>query len=78
MDARGAAFAVVAVILVCAFQALFYLAPEVLAKPLWEGSAVTLSFLLGTLSIAVPIAVGWVIIHADSSDGESFDTSRHG
>lgn len=77
LDVRGALLAIITVILVCVFQALFYFAPEFLATPLSPGGALTLSFLLGTLSIVVPIAVGWLIIHTDKSDGETHDSSRH-
>jgi hypothetical protein len=77
VEARSATFAAVAVVLVSGFQALFYLAPAFLAKPLWEGGTLTVSFLLGTLSVAVPVAVGWLIIRADKTGGDTFDIARH-
>jgi hypothetical protein len=76
-DKRGAAYAVLAVVLIAAFQAMYYLAPDVLARPLWDGATLTLAFLLGTLSLAMPVAIAWWMIRADTADGETFDTTDH-
>ncbi len=77
LDKRGAAYAILAVVIVAGFQALYYLAPDVLARPLWDGANLTLAFLLGTLSLAIPVAIAWWMIRADTADGETFDTSQH-
>lgn len=77
LDKRGAVLAVLTVILAGLFLALFYAAPDLLARPLWEGGALTVAFLLGTLSLAVPVAIAWAIIRADRADGETFDTTHH-
>lgn len=77
LDKRGAALAVLTVVLAGLFMALFYLAPDLLARPLWEGGALTVAFLLGTLSLAVPVAIAWLIIRHDRAGGETFDTTHH-
>lgn len=77
LDKRGAVLAVLTVILAGLFMALFYVAPDLLAQPLWQGSALTVAFLLGTLSLAVPVIVAWAIIHPDRAGGETFDTTHH-
>lgn len=77
LDKRGAALAVLTVILAGVFMALFYVAPDLLVRPLWEGSALTVAFLLGTLSLAVPVFVAWAIIRPDRAGGETFDTTHH-
>ena len=77
LEKRGAALAVFAVVIVSLYQALFFAAPEILAQPLWTGSGLTLAFLLGSLSLIIPVAVAWLIIRTDTADDETFDTSRH-
>lgn len=77
LDRRGAALAVVAVVLVSIYQAMFFLAPDAMGAPLWEGSALTVAFLLGNLSLAIPVAFGWWMIAADKPDGDTFDASDH-
>jgi hypothetical protein len=77
LEWRGAIWTVIAVALVSAYQAMYFLAPDILAIPLWEGSSLTYAFLLGTLSLLIPIAIGWWMIHTDKTDGESFHTSHH-
>ncbi len=77
LDKRGAVMAVLAVILVCLYQAMFFLAPEVLAQPLWAGSALTLAFLFGNLSLGVPVAFAWWMIRTDVADSETHDVSGH-
>lgn len=76
LERRGAALAVLAVILVCAYQALFFLAPGVMSTPLWPGGALTVAFLLGNLSLVIPVVFGWWMIAADKPDGETFDASH--
>lgn len=77
LDKRGAVLAVITVAMAGVFMALFYVAPDLLARPLWEGAALTIAFLLGTLSLAVPVAVGWLIISPDRDSGEAFDVTHH-
>ena len=69
--------AIIAVALVSTYQALFDLAPDFMAAPLWRGSALTVAFLLGNLSLIVPVAFAWWMIRSDKAGGESFDTSHH-
>ncbi len=76
LDRRGAALAVLTVILAGLFMALFYVAPGLLARSLWNGSALTVAFLLGTLSLAVPVVIAWLIIRGDRPDGATFDTAH--
>jgi uncharacterized membrane protein (DUF485 family) len=79
VDRRGAWLAVTAVVLIALFQAIWYIAPDVLAQPLWSGSALNIGFLLGTLSMLVPVVVAWLIVKPDSDrpDDETFETSNH-
>lgn len=77
LDKRGALWTAATVGVVSAYQALYFLAPEFLAIPLWRGSALTMAFLLGTLSIAVPVVAGWWMIRGDEAGGESFDAGHH-
>lgn len=77
LDRRGAALAVLTVVFAGVFQALFYIAPDLLARPLWEGATLTVAFLLGTLSLAAPVAVAWAIIARDRDGGETFDVTHH-
>jgi hypothetical protein len=76
LDKRGAAGTAIAVGLVSAYQALYFVAPEFLAIPLWDGSHLTVAFLLGTLSVALPVGVGWWMIRGDKGDGEVFDVTH--
>jgi hypothetical protein len=76
LERRGAALAVLAVIFVSAYQALFFLAPGVMSALLWPGSALTVAFLLGNLSLLIPVVFGWWMIAADTPDGETFDASH--
>jgi len=76
LERRGAALAVIAVILVSAYQALFFLAPGLMRAPLWPGSALTVAFLLGNLSLVIPVVFGWWMIATDKPDGETFDASH--
>ncbi|MGE3335967.1 MAG: hypothetical protein AB7I36_20190 [Rhodospirillaceae bacterium] len=50
-----------------------------LEKPLWPGAALTVAFLLGTLSIFIPVLVAWFIAAADKPVGadETYETSQH-
>ena len=77
IDRRGAVWTVIAVALVSAYQSLYFLAPEFLGRPLWHGSHLTIAFLLGTFSVAIPVATGWWMIRGDEAGGETFDTSHH-
>jgi hypothetical protein len=77
LDKRGAVWTVIAVLVVSAYQALYFLAPDFLAIPLWPGSSLTYAFLLGTLAIVIPVAVGWWMIRSDAPDGETYDTTDH-
>lgn len=77
LEKRDAVWTLSAVALVAAYQALYFLAPAFLARPLWEDSSLTLAFLLGTLSIVIPVAVGWWMIRGDAPSGETFDTADH-
>ena len=77
LDRRGAAFAVLAVAIIAAYQAMHYLAPDFLAQPLWEGADLTIAFLLGSLSLFIPVAIAWWMIRGDTADGETFDTAHH-
>lgn len=77
LDRRGAVLAVLTVVLAGIFIALFYVAPGLLARPLWEGSALTFAFLFGTLSLVVPVVIAWVIIRKDRAGGETYETTHH-
>lgn len=76
IDRRGAVGTAIAVILVSAYQALYFVAPDFLAAPLWDGSYLTVAFLLGTLSVAIPVAAGWWMIQGDKAEGETFDVTH--
>jgi hypothetical protein len=77
LDKRGAMWTAIAVFLVSAYQALYFLAPGFLAIPLWEGSYLTMAFLLGTLSLVLPVVIGWWMIRGDKADSETFDVTQH-
>ncbi len=76
---RNNYLAVVAIASGFIFLAMWYLTPGVLEKPLWPGAALTVAFLLGTLSIFIPVLVAWFITAADKSVGadETYETSDH-
>ena len=77
LDRRGAALAVLTVALAAFFMALFYIAPDFLARPLWPDSALTVAFLFGTLSLAIPVGIAWLIVRHDRAAGETFETTHH-
>jgi len=76
-EKHGAVLAVIAVLLVSIYQTLFFYGQGALAVPLWAGSALTLAFLLGVLSLIVPITFAWWMIAGDKTDGERFESSDH-
>lgn len=61
------------------FLAMWYLTPAFLEKPLWPGASLTVAFLLGTLSVFIPVLVAWFIAAADkpATAEETFETSHH-
>lgn len=77
LEKRSAVLAVISILLVSTYHALFFHGQGLLAAPLWTGSALTFAFLLGVLSLAVPIAFAWWMIAGDRTDGERFETSDH-
>jgi hypothetical protein len=79
LRARDTWLAIIAIASGFLFLAMWYLAPAVLEKPLWAGSALTVAFLLGTLSIVVPVLVAWLIAAADkaATAEETYETSDH-
>ena len=79
LDKRGALLAASSILLTAAYQSLWYLAPQLLAHSLWAGSALNVGFLLGTLSICVPIFIAWLIVRSDrqSPSRETFEVSDH-
>lgn len=79
LRARDIWLAVIAIASGFLFLAMWYVTPAVLEKPLWAGSALTVAFLLGTLSIVVPILVAWLIAASDkpATAEETYETSDH-
>jgi len=79
LDRRGALLAAASILLTATYQSLWYFAPQLLAHSLWTGSALNLGFLLGTLSIWVPIFIAWLIVRSDhqSPSRETFEVSEH-
>jgi hypothetical protein len=68
-----------AIILAVAYQSLWYIAPGLLAQPLWPGSALSIAFVLGMLSLLAPILIAWLLIRHDASSGEAekYETFGH-
>lgn len=79
LNKRDTKLAVVCVLLTLAFQSTWYFAPDLLSKTLWEGAALNLAFFLGSISLAVPVAVAWWCISGDkpASRDETYETSHH-
>ncbi len=78
-DRRGASLAVTTILLTAIYQATWYVAPQLLALPLWSGSALNVGFILGTLSIAVPILTAWLMVRDDraATPSEQYETNNH-
>ena len=57
--------ALIAIVLAGIFETLMYSAPEVLSRPLWDGSALTVALALGFLSFVTPVLIAWLICRND-------------
>ena len=66
LSGRDALMAILAVAIAAVFQLLLYVAPAFLSRPLWDGAALTLAFLFGSISVAIPVAIAWWIIRTDN------------
>lgn len=65
VDVVGAVFAIVSTILAVLHIAASYLAPGLMAVPLWSGSFITWSVLLGVFAISVPVPFAWLCVRND-------------
>jgi hypothetical protein len=77
VDRRGTGFVITAVLLAAVYQALWYVAPEFLAQPLWPGTALTVAFPLGTIAILAPAVLAWLMASKDIASTERFHSSGH-
>ena len=78
LAARDIFFTIATVMLVGVYQALWYVAPDFLEVPLWHGSTLTASFILGALSLSIPIAAVWFIVWKDpKTTSKRYETSDY-
>ena len=79
LDGRSIICAVAAVTLVTVHQLLWRFARETLATPLWEGATLTITFVLSTSVIFIPILLAWLVVRKDvgSADTVTYETSKH-
>lgn len=79
LSRRDTWLAALAVVLTLIFQSTWYIAPEILSYPLWEGATLNLGFLLGSISLVVPVAIAWWCMHDDkpASSDDIHETSHH-
>lgn len=78
LAARDIFYTIAAVMLVGIYQALWYVTPGFLEVPLWSGSYLTASFILGALSLLIPIAAVWLIVWKDpKKPTKTYETSGH-
>jgi hypothetical protein len=74
---REAVITFVSIALAASYQSLWYIAPDLLALPLWRSSSLTTAFALGTLAILAPIVAAYYIARRDVRTDEVFETSHH-
>ncbi len=78
LDVRGVTFTVAAILVAALYQGLWYVAPNFLALPLWQGATLSVAFLLGSLALAAPVILAWLAIRFDDANSsETFETSGH-
>lgn len=78
LDKRGTIYTIVAFVLAALYQSLWYIAPNFLAQPLWQGGTLSVAFLLGTIAITGPILLAWLISRDDiANTSETYETSNH-
>jgi hypothetical protein len=79
LDVGGAFYAIGGVVLTAVYMLLWYVAPGFMTAPLWAGSSVPWSVLLGTLAILVPVLLAWLCARNDveSADDESYEVAGH-
>ena len=65
IDKRGAALALVAAALAALFEVLIYASPELLERPLSEGSSLTVALLFAFFSFLIPVIIAWLICRKD-------------
>lgn len=78
LDIRGTIYTAVAFVVAALYQTLWYVAPDFLAQPLWQGATLTVAFLLGTIAVTGPIFLAWLVARNDDAEpDETYETSSH-
>lgn len=79
LDVGGALYAVGAFAMAAIYILLWYVAPGLMAAPLWAGSSLPWSMLLGVLAILVPVLLAWLCARKDveSASDESYEVAGH-
>ena len=68
LDRRGLFYGLLALALAALYQALWWLAPDVMAAPLWSGATIPVSVPLGVIAIYMPLLLAWACIRRDRSE----------
>lgn len=74
---REVVLTLISIVLAVLYQTLWYVAPDLLAYPLWSGSMLTVSFVLGSFAILAPIFTAYLIACRDVVSDEVYETSDH-
>ncbi len=79
LDVGGALYAIGGFAMAAFYMLLWYAAPGFMAAPLWAGSSVPWSMLLGTLVILVPVLLAWLCARNDveSATDETYEVAGH-
>jgi uncharacterized membrane protein (DUF485 family) len=79
LDVSGAIYAIGGFAMAAVYMLLWYVAPGLMASPLWAGSAVPWSMLLGVLAILVPALLAWLCVRNDveSASDETYEVAGH-
>ena len=71
LDRKGAVLAAVALVTAGLYQALWWLAPTLMAMPLWNGASIPVSVALGLLAIFVPALLSFLCVRGDREPGDA-------
>jgi hypothetical protein len=68
LDRRGLFCGLLALALAGLYQALWWLAPGLMAAPLWNGATIPVSVPLGVAAIYMPLLLAWLCIRHDRTE----------
>ncbi len=78
LDVSGAIYAFVGLGLAGFYMLLWYVAPGLMTAPVWSGSSIAWSMVLGTLALAIPVLLAWMCARRDVEDtSEAFEVAKH-